>query len=192
MKIFLTFTSIVTICALALYSGPATSQSDDANGAVYEIAELNAHMVQFETLQRISEDIVFWQSVAIMGSEYDWTFSYNTGGTEIQDWTVRLYNTLDEVPIEGTRAKQAIARSRVLSDEEKAAGMELFAQFEEMHAIGSEVYQLLRAGDTASASDVFETRTLELRSEIARTAASSLIVLRDRSKKIALDVRLGR
>ena len=68
--------------------------------------------------------------------------------------------------------------------------MELFAKFERMHHVGEKFYQLLNDGETLQAASLFEAETLELRPEITRAGASSTILLRDRIKRLALDVRL--
>ena len=104
----------VCLALLFLSSIPLAAQPRDAKDAVQEIAALSTDMTQFATLLRLSEDISFWQSVSIMGAEYEWNFSYDTQGAEVFAWTIRLYNALDESLFEGIAASQAIARSRVL------------------------------------------------------------------------------
>ncbi|MBT8456784.1 MAG: hypothetical protein KJO15_11855 [Alphaproteobacteria bacterium] len=87
--------------------------------AVQEIAGLTADMTQFATILRLSEDLAFWQGVSIMGAQNDWEFSKNSEGTEIWAWTYRLGNSLDKSLYDGNQASLAIARSRVLTTEEK-------------------------------------------------------------------------
>lgn len=186
------FKSLAIASVVALSPMVASSQSIDPKAAVQEIATLSADMVHFDTIRRIAEDLVFWQSVSIMGGEYGWTFNYGAQGENVEEWTYRLYNSLDETVNEGVRARQAIARSRVLTEDEKEQGAELSRMYEEMRAIAEEVYKLLKADDVNSAAALFEERTLNLRREISRAAASSQIVLRDRIKRMALDVRLGK
>ncbi len=182
----------VCLALLFLSSTPPAAQPRDANDAVQEIAALSTDITHFATLLRLSEDISFWQSVSIMGAEYDWEFSYNTQGTEVSAWTVRLYNALDESLSEGIAASQAIARSRVLTDKEKEAGKALFAQYEEMRRYGEKVYRLLKEGSVSEASDIYEAEVIQLRRDISISATSAVIFLRDRIKRIALDVRLGK
>jgi hypothetical protein len=127
-----------------------------------------------------------------MGAEYGWEFNYDAQGAEVFPWTYRLYNTLDETLSEGIAASRAIERSRTLTDEEKRAGKALFAQYEEMRTHGEQVHRLLKAGDVAAASGLYETEVIQLRREISISASSAAIQIRDRIKKIALEVRLGR
>jgi len=185
------FLSVIMI-ALTISSTPMAAEPRDAKDAVQEIAALNADMTQFATILRLSEDITFWQSVSIMGAEYEWDFSYDTQGAEVFAWTLRLYNALDESLSEGIAASQAIARSRVLTDEEKEAGKALFAQYEEMRGFGEKVYRLLKDGNVSEASEIYEAEVIQLRRDISISATSAVILLRDRIKRIALDVRLDK
>lgn len=182
----------VCLALLFLSSIPLAAQPRDAKDAVQEIAALSTDMTQFATLLRLSEDISFWQSVSIMGAEYEWNFSYDTQGAEVFAWTIRLYNALDESLFEGIAASQAIARSRVLTKEEKEAGKALFAQYEEMRGYGEMVNRLLKDGNFSKASEIYEAEVIQLRRDISISATSAVILLRDRIKRIALDVRLGK
>ncbi len=184
--------SLAVVVAMTFFPLSASAQPTDPKDAVKEIAALTADMAHFDAIRRVAEDLVFWQSVAIMGGEFGWTFAYNSQATEIEEWTYRLYNSLDETLPEGIQSRQAIKRSRVLTDEEKQRGEELFLMYEEMHSVAQEVYVLLKDDDVASAAALFEERTLNLRREISRAAASSQITLRDRIRRKALDVRLGK
>lgn len=83
-----------TLCIIpfaALLSQPVASQNINPKDAVQEIAALNSDILSIGEIIRISDDIVFWQSVAIMGSEYGWTFDF-TGQGNIHEWKYRLYN----------------------------------------------------------------------------------------------------
>ena len=184
--------SFCFILVLTCQASLTTAQTINPKDAVQEIAALNADIMQIEAIKSISEEIVYWQSVAIMGSEYGWQFEFNDQGANIVEWTYRLYNTLDETALQGVRAKQSIARSRVLTDSEKANFMEIFAKYEEMRVLGEEIYDLLRAGETETASVIFESQTLNLRREISIESASAMISLRNRISDIALDVLMGR
>lgn len=186
------YKALAVMIVLALSPIPASSQSTDPKAATQEIAALSVDMTHFDTIRRVAEDLVFWQSVAIMGGEYGWTFTYSGQGTNVEQWTYRLYNSLDETIQEGVRARQAIARSRVLTEDEKARGAEIFAKYEELRTVAEETYNLLRADDVNAAAALFEEQILGLGREITRAVASNQIVLRDRIKRIALDVRLGK
>ena len=61
-----------------------------------------------------------------------------------------------------------------------------------MRVLGEEVNRLVREDNIAAASAVYESDTLQLRRDISGAVASSTIKLRDRVKRIALDVRLGK
>lgn len=185
---------LLSICLAVLFLSPTplAATPREANDAVQEIAALSTDMTQFATLLRLSEDIAFWQSVSIMGAEYGWDFSYDTQGAEVFAWTIRLYNSLDESLSEGNAAFQAITRSRVLTDEEKEAGKALFARYEEMRGYGETVYRLLKDGNVSEASLLYEEEVIQLRRDISISATSATIKLRDRIKRIALDVRLGK
>jgi len=189
-----TFTNIsaAVLLAVNLQSLEASAEPRDPQQTVQEIAGLTADMTQFATILRISEDIAFWQGVAIMGAQYDWEFGKNTQGTQVFAWTYRLTNLLNQSKTEGIQASQAIARSRVLTDEEKQSGKDLFSDYERMRVLGEEVNRLVREDNIAAASALYESDTLQLRRDISGAAASSTIKLRDRVKRIALDVRLGK
>jgi hypothetical protein len=185
---------LLALCLVIFFLShlPVAAEPRAAKEAVQEISVLTTDMTQFATILRLSEDISFWQSVSIMGAEYGWEFEYSAQGKDVFPWTLRLYNSLDETLSEGIAASQAIARSRVLTDEEKSAGKALFAQYEDMRAYGEQVYLLLKAGDISAAKDVYEMKVIQLRRDISISASSAIIQLRDRIKKIALDVRLGK
>ena len=182
----------IWLVALFLSAPPLTAEPRDPKDVVQEIAALNTDMTQFAALLRLSEDISFWQSVSIMGAENNWEFGYDSQGTEVFAWTLRLYNSLDESLTEGIAASQAIARSRVLTDDEKQAGKALFEQYEEMRGYGEKTYRLLKEGNVSEASELYETEVIQLRRDISKSATSAIILLRDRIKQSALDVRLGR
>ena len=183
---------VILLLALSSQSMQATAQPREPANAVQEIADLTEGMAQFATILRLSEDIAFWQGVAIMGGQYDWEFSKNTQGTEIFSWTYRLTNSLVQTLNEGIRASQSIARSRVLTDEEKQAGKDMYSDYKRMRALGEEVNRLVREGNIAAASALYESEVLQLRRDISGAAASNAAVLRDRVKRIALDIRLGK
>ena len=149
-------------------------------------------MLQIATVLRISEDIAFWQSVSIMGAQNDWEFTYSGEGNESFPWTLRLYNILGDTLREGVLASQGIARSRVLSEEEKRAFDALFAKYETLRELGEKVHALLVDGNLVLALAIYENEVIQLRRDIAIAAASSSIMIRDRIKEIELDVLLGR
>lgn len=182
----------IILTALCLSTIHVAAEPRAAKDAVQEISALNADMTHFATILRLSEDIAFWQSVSIMGAEYNWEFNYDAQGALVVAWTYRLYNTLDETLLEGIRASQEIARSRVLRDEDKIAGKSLFAQYEEMRAHGASVHRLLKAGKISEASEIYEEKVIQLRRDISMSATSTTLHLSDRIKRIALDVRMGK
>ncbi|MBT8459688.1 MAG: hypothetical protein KJN60_08470 [Boseongicola sp.] len=112
------FTAILLV-ALSAQPMQLIAQPREPAEAVQEIAGLTADMTQFATILRLSEDLAFWQGVSIMGAQNDWEFSKNSEGTEIWAWTYRLGNSLDKSLYDGNQASLAIARSRVLTTEEK-------------------------------------------------------------------------
>jgi len=172
-------------------TNPASADSVDPAAAVQELAALNADLVSISTILRISEDIAFWQSVALLGAEHDWEFEYSLGGDERYQWTLRLYNSLDETLTEGIAAARDLARSRALNDDEKRAVQELFNQYESMRATGEQMYHLILDGDVGSAADLYEAEVIQLRRDITTDGGSIYIAIRNRVRQIALDVRLG-
>ncbi|MBT8459687.1 MAG: hypothetical protein KJN60_08465 [Boseongicola sp.] len=60
-----------------------------------------------------------------------------------------------------------------------------------MQVLSKELFRLLKEDNIAAASALYESDVLQLRRDISGEAASSTIVLRDRVKRIALDIRLG-
>jgi hypothetical protein len=177
---------------LSLLSNPSAADPRDPKQVVQEIGGLSADMLQIATVLRISEDIAFWQSVSIMGAQNDWEFTYSGDGNESFAWTLRLYNILGDTLREGTLASQGIARSRVLSAEEKRAFDALFGKYETMRELGEKVHSLLIDGNLPEALEIYENEVIQLRRDIAIAAASSNITIRNRIKEIELDVLLGR
>jgi len=68
----------------------------------------------------------------------------------------------------------------------------LYEQYEAMRVLGEETYRLLKEGNVTAASAAYEAEVIQLHRDISGAAASSIIVLRNRVKQIALDVRLGK
>ena len=182
----------IALVGLGLLSHPSAADPRDPKQAVQEIGGLNADMLQIATVLRISEDIAFWQSVSIMGAQNDWEFTYSGDGNERFAWTLRLYNILGDTLREGILASQGIARSRVLTDEEKHSFDALFGKYETMRELGEQVHGLLVDGNLAEALAIYENEVIQLRRDIAIAAASINITIRDRIKEIKLDVLLGR
>ena len=178
--------------ALNVQSLELAAEPRDPKSTVQELAGMTTDMTHFTTILRLSENISFWQSVAIMGAQNGWEFTYSGGGSESFAWTLRLYNSLDESLTEGVAASRAIARIRVLTDEEKRSGKDLYEQYEAMRVLGEETYRLLKEGNVTAASAAYEAEVIQLHRDISGAAASSIIVLRNRVKQIALDVRLGK
>lgn len=79
LKLGMRLTAIM-ILGLSLLSSTAIGEPRDPKQAVQEIAGLHADTVHIATVLRISEGIAFWQSVAIMGAQNDWDFTYSGGG----------------------------------------------------------------------------------------------------------------
>lgn len=182
----------IAFFGLSLLSNPSAADPRDPKQAVQEIGGLNADMLQIATVLRISEDIAFWQSVSIMGAQNDWEFTYSGEGNQSFPWTLRLSNILGDTLREGALASQGIARSRVLSEEEKRAFDALFAKYETLRELGEKVHALLVDGNLVLALAIYENEVIQLRRDIAIAAASSNIMIRDRIKEIELDVLLGR
>ena len=179
---------------ISLVFAPAAGMAapTDPKDAVKELAALSADLANIDTLQRITDDLVFWQSVAIMGGEYDWQFSYNSAGTELVEWTIRLSQSLDQTSHEGARAAQSIKRSRVLTDAEKESGLEVYEIFNEIHTHGKDIHTLLRAGDVALAAKIFSDEVIEKRRQFSRSLVSMKIEINERIKDIGFKVRLGK
>lgn len=114
------------------------------------------------------------------------------GGDDSFPWTFRLNNFLGDTLREGILASQGIARSRALTDDDKRAIDALFSQYETMREHGETVHALLLEGNLAEALAIYENEVIQLRRDIAVSAASINITIRDRVKEIDLDVLLGR
>jgi hypothetical protein len=184
--------AMVLLFAVNIQSLELAAEPRDPKSTVQELAELTTDMTRFAAIVRLSEDISFWQGVAIMAAQNDWEFKYSRGGKQSFEWTLRLYNSLDESLTEGIAASLAIARSGVLTDEDKRSWNDLYKQYETMRGLGEETYRLLKEGNVKAASDAYHAEVIQLRRDISGAAASSIIVIRNRVNQIALDVRLGK
>lgn len=184
------FSAIAVALPFALSSAPAPSQTQPSGEAITEIAAHSRLLAQFDTIARLSEELVFWQSVAILGAQNGWEFSYNTQGTQPWPWTLRLYNALDETQIEIVRASQAISRSGAATEADRAAAATLMSQHERLRDLSGEIHALLLDDRTADAAALYEEHTIELRRDLANQAYSASEEIRRRANRIALEARL--
>lgn len=169
----------------------AIAEAIEPKDAVQEIAAQSSLLTHIDTIYRLTEELVFWQSVAVMGGAFDWEIIYNAQEAVMFPWTYPLYNALDEAEIEAVRAAKGIARSKIATEVDKRAGEDLFAQHLEMRAVANEIQVALKDGRTAEAAALFETRTLALRREIANAAYSASARLRKNISSTALKVRIN-
>ena len=72
---------------------------------------------QVDTIYRLREELVFWQSVAIMGDEFGWVLDYNVQGSANEAWTIRLDNALGDSETEAVNTARALKRQRGLSED---------------------------------------------------------------------------
>ncbi len=177
-------------CA-GLVVGPmlATAQPTDPYLAIKEIAGQSSALEHIDTIYRLSEELAFWQGVALMGEEFDWKFSYNTAGTDPQRWTIRLENARGDGEFEAKQAATAISRSKYLSEEQKQKADELFQLYTRMSVISVDLRMFLLEGQIAEAANMFETQSLELRRRIAGLAYSASQELRTSIKETARNTR---
>ena len=177
------------IIALTMAAPSPAAQPVDQNDALKQIAAQTSALGHIATIYRLSEDLAFWQGVALMGEKFDWDFSYNTEGTEILRYTIRLSNVSDDGEIEAKRASLAISRNRFLTDDEKQGIGQLYSKYTEMLTIAREMHPLLTNKRVSDAASLFETRTLELRRNISRATYSVSSGIR---KKIGSTARKAR
>lgn len=186
---------LLALCVTVVSPLPATAQSGDAvpqDEIIQMMARQTALIESFETIGRLSEELVFWQSVATMGQVHGWEFSYNTGGGNEQSYTLRLYNSLDESGIEAVRAMQAIERNAAATGEDRSNAATINDMHLALRDLATQVYDHLLADDTDAAAALFEAEVLALRRRIATRVYSAGDAIRDRTARIALDARLGR
>lgn len=171
-----------TLAMLVLLAAapPSHAQTVGAPSPLREMGDEVTLAASFDTLYRLSEELVFWQSVSIMGGVYDWRVEYTAGGRDQIAWTLRLYNALDESEIEAIRAGQAIARNRVASAEDKAAGAGLLAHHVALRGHAQTVHDLLLEGQPEAAAAHFQEHTLPLRRQIANLSFSTQRTIRNR------------
>ena len=137
--------------------------------AVKKIAALNADLTKLDALQRITDDLVFQQTVSIMGGEYDWHFRYNSAGTELVAWTIRLSQSLDQTSYEGARVAQSIKRRRLLINGQKETVLEAYEIISEIHAHGKDIHTLLISEENALAGKNFNDEVIDKRREFSRS-----------------------
>lgn len=127
---------------------------------------------QFRQLERYSEELVYWQTMAILGGSYDWKFQYSLGGPEDERHTLRLYNALDETQVEAIRAMQAIRRSRSATSSNLAVAEAIYLKHLEMREIANQVLALLRNREAEAAADLYRERAFPLRKDILNASYS--------------------
>lgn len=189
MSVRLIFRISVFLVSLLMVPATTLAQDNDPYVAIKEIAGRSTALTQIDTIYRLSEELVFWQGVALMGAEYEWEFSYNTSGSVQMNWTIRLENARDDGEIEAKRAGIAISRSKYVSDDQKKEVSELYGDYMQMNANAREIHKHLIDGDMTGAANVFEGQTLELRRDITGAAYSVSQELRRNIADIARNTR---
>jgi len=181
---------IFALCS-ALFFGStiAIAQSNDPYEAIKEIAAKSTALEHIDTIYRLSEELAFWQAVALMGEEFDWSFSYNSGGTDPQRWTLRLENARGDGELEAKQAAIAISRSKYLTEQQKRQADEIFQLYTRMSDISVDLRNLLISGQITDAADMYESQSLELRRRIAGLAFSASQELRAGIKETARKTR---
>ena len=191
MRTFFLSSSFVAVL-LAVAPGQAASEDFDAQATIKDMAATVNVLGHIDTIYRLTEELVFWQSVAIMGGEYGWVLGYNTQGTANEAWTIRLDNALGESEIEVVNTARALKRQRGLGEDLQRAVAQLYEKHVEMWEISKEIHQLLfDEDDVGAAQDLFRTRSMQLRRDIANDAHSIPAGLRDDVAKAALGARLA-
>jgi hypothetical protein len=180
------------LASLLLSTGPLTAQdtAPDRRAQLVEAAGLADYLVQVDTICNLAEELVFWQSVAIMGAEHDWTFDFANDYPEA--FTYRLYNAVDESTISAIRAAQSIGRNQVISEDDLAGAHSIQADFDRMHALANAAHVALIDGRVADAVQLFRDQTLQLRRDIAISCYSVTGAARERLTRLGLDARLDR
>lgn len=183
-------TALVFVMLAAL--NPTLAQEQDSVKEIQDIAQQVSVLKQFDTIYRLTESLVFWQSVAVMGAAFGWEFSYeNSSGKNIWPWTLRLYNFLGESETEAVYAARGVARSKIASKETKIDAEKLYAGHLEMREIAVAIHEALLDGRMDEAARLFETRTLGLRRKLANDSYSAMTRLRSEISQTVLDVRRG-
>jgi len=179
----------VLMMSLIMVPAATSAQNNDPNVAIKEIAGRSTALTQIDTIYRLSEELVFWQSVALMGAQYGWEFSYSQSGSLMLNWTSRLENARDDGEIEAKRASISVSRNKFVSEDQKMEVSELYNDYTQMNANASEIHKLLIDGDIAEAANFFESQTLQLRRDIAGAAYSVSQGLRSSIADIARNTR---
>ncbi len=177
--------------AIAAVSPPAKAQDPpDRRAQVIEAAALADYVVQVDLLCNLVEDLVFWQSVAIMGDRSDWTFEYSAGN--IEPFTYRLYNAIDESELAAVRAVQSIDRNAAITEEDRQAAFDLRQDFDRMRTVSETVYAVLRGERDGDAAQIFREETLGLRRDVVVSCFSATDPARSRLSRLGLNARLDR
>ncbi len=171
---------------------PASADEDPKKLALASLSEMAKLQEQLDTLYRVSEELVFWQSIAIMGADHGWEYNYSLNGTDIQKYTLRLYNALDESENDAVRAIQTIRRSKTVDENTLSTAEELYTLHLDLRSAGQEILTLLRAGNTADAATIFQSRVLEQRRRVAGLSYSAQSQIRSDARKIALKARYAK
>lgn len=167
-------TRSVLVVLLIVVSGNIAAQTADPKETLREIAGQSALLAEYDTLYRVSEELAFWQSVALLGAENGWQLIYSEGSTANRwPYTLRLYNALDEVEIEAKRAALGIARSRVATPEQLQAGADLYEKHLQLRITATDLHALLLDGRVPEAAALYHDQTLPLRRQIANEAYSA-------------------
>ncbi len=160
---------LLLIAALAAPM-PALAQSND--DPVKEISATAGLIAHLDTIARNSEEIAFWQGVAVLGGAFDWRIDFSADGSETIAPSYRLFNALEESNIETKRAAAALDRSRHLDDETKRAIADISALHSELRDVGETIIRHLENGETKAAAELYWTKGIDLRRALANASYS--------------------
>jgi hypothetical protein len=192
MKPVLSILSAVVSTGLFFGPAPMAAQTADPLETIIELGAQSTLLSYFDTLYRLTEELVFWQSVSIMGAEYGWDSSYYPESGEIEPYTFNLDNSLEESATDAARAANAIGRSITATEEEQSAAADLYALHLQMRGHAQVIHDLLLQGRINEAADLFDAEVLPLRRQFYNEAYTSSAYIRERVGRTVLDSRLGR
>lgn len=187
-KASLIFAFVVTPLFL-LTSAEADEASTDTP-AVIESAELVGFLTHMDELCEMTSEIVFAQSVLLLGGEHGWDiWSSEFAGSGPLFY---LFNILEETQLPAIRSIQAVRRNAAITEDDLLRAEGVYAAYTGMAEVGLRVHTLVSEGETDEAAALYLAQTIPMRRQLRADCFTVADGPRQSIASMALDARLGR
>ncbi|MEM8973793.1 MAG: hypothetical protein AAGD43_17170 [Pseudomonadota bacterium] len=179
----------VLACTVAL---PAAAQGQDSNQIppLLESAELARFLTQMDELCEMTDEIVFAQSVLLLGHNYGWEiWSNEFAGSGPAFY---LFNVLEETELPAVHIMRDVQRNSSIVDEDRARAESLFTDHKAMRAIGKLVHTLVSDHKANDAAAIYLDQTIPMRRAMRANCYTVADRASNRIAQLARDTRLAR